>query len=205
MSAESAPEIISFSNFSLFNLPEDVIKERSDNWKKFWKENSSELNDNLEEFTFKNNYQSNAYREFLNHVNTQPLFSILLPNESVGLTHDEGKWVAKSIITLDKEEKDEVLDTDTEGSARGDAEQDEVGPHRVELVRGRGHAEADNDPLLRDGDRGAVAPAVRHPLAPVLRERPGGRLGRGEDQFGRRSQGPVRLGQHVRMYQRSRS
>jgi uncharacterized protein len=102
-------KIISFSNFSLFNLPEDIIKERSDNWKNFWKENSSELNDNLEEFTFKNNYQSNAYREFLNHVNTQPLFSILLPNESVGLTHDEGKWVAKSIITLDKEEKDEVL------------------------------------------------------------------------------------------------
>jgi 1-acyl-sn-glycerol-3-phosphate acyltransferase len=103
-------KIISFSNFSLFNLPTDIIKERSVNWEKFWKENSSELNDNLEKFIIKNNYQNNAYEEFLNLVESKPFFSILLPNESVGLTRDGDKWVAKSIITLDKEEKDEAID-----------------------------------------------------------------------------------------------
>jgi uncharacterized protein len=106
---KSNRKIISFSNFSLFDLPKDIIKERSDNWENFWKENKSKFNNSLSKFTIKNNYQENAFDDISNLLKNESSYSCLLPNENIGITYDKNKWIAKSVITLEKKDKDIVV------------------------------------------------------------------------------------------------
>ena len=106
-------KIIKYSNYSLFDLAEKDIKNKKEVWNDFWKKNQKTLKNKIDDFSLKNNYHKNSFNDIFELIDSNTKFTPLLSNEDVlnELTEENRKgWIAKSMITVKKENKQSVIE-----------------------------------------------------------------------------------------------
>jgi len=105
-------KITKYSNLSLFNLAERDITNKKQLWNDFWKKNKKTLKNKIDDFSLKNDYHKNAFVDLFGLIDSNTEFTPLLSNEDVlnELTEENRKgWIAKSMITVKKENKQAVV------------------------------------------------------------------------------------------------
>ena len=105
-------KITKYSNLSLFNLAERDIANKKQLWNDFWKKNKKTLKNKIDDFSLKNDYHKNAFDDLFGLIDSNTEFTPLLSNEDVlnELTEENRKgWIAKSMITVKKENKQAVV------------------------------------------------------------------------------------------------
>jgi uncharacterized protein len=105
-------KITKYSNHSLLNLAERDITNKKRVWDDFWKKNQKILKKKIDNFSLKNDYHKHAFNDLFGLIDSNTEFTPLLSNEDVlnELTEENRKgWIAKSMITVKKENKQAVV------------------------------------------------------------------------------------------------
>ncbi len=105
-------KIIKYSNLSLFDLAEKDIADKKKVWNDFWKKNQKTLKNKIDDFSLKNDYHKNAFNDLFGLIDSNTKFTPLLSNEEIlneVATENSRSWIAKSMITVKKENKQSVI------------------------------------------------------------------------------------------------
>ena len=101
-------KITKYYNLSLFDLAEKDITNKKEVWNNFWKKNQKILKNKIDYFSLKNGYHQNAFNDLFELIDSNTKFTPLLSNEEIlneVATENSRSWIAKSMITVKKENK----------------------------------------------------------------------------------------------------
>lgn len=104
-------KITKYSNLSLFDLAEKDIRNKKEVWNDFWKKNQKTLKNKIDNFSLKNGYHQNAFNDLYELIDSNTKFTPLLNEEILHevATENSRSWIAKSMITVKKEDKQSVI------------------------------------------------------------------------------------------------
>ena len=105
-------KITKYSNLSLFDLAEKDIADKKKVWNDFWKKNQKTLKNKIDDFSLKNDYHKNAFNDLFELIDSNTKFTPFLSNEeslNELTTENRSSWIAKSMITVKKENKQSVI------------------------------------------------------------------------------------------------
>ena len=106
-------KITKYSNLSLFDLAEKDITNKKEVWNDFWKKNQKTLKNKIDDFSLKNDYHKNAFNDLFGLIDSNTKFTPLLSNEGIlneVATENSRSWIAKSMITVKKENTSSVIE-----------------------------------------------------------------------------------------------
>ena len=104
-------KLIKYSNFSLFDLSEKDISDKKAIWNNFWENNREILTNKIDNFSIKKGYNKNAFNELIELIGSNTKYTPFLSSEEMlnNISTEKGEsWVAKSMITMQKEKISEI-------------------------------------------------------------------------------------------------
>ncbi len=105
-------KIINYYNTSLFDLSEKTIVEKQKYWNEFWERNRPFVKNKITNFSIQNGYKEIAFYDLFNIIDSTSNFTPLFSKKgglSKVVSENRNSWIAKSIITIKKENKESII------------------------------------------------------------------------------------------------